>query len=155
MTIKDRISDSPTPEQPPRSPQAEREVRRNTALRTARTCYDHLAGVAGVQLFGQLLDRGWIELEEPLVLPRPDYRLTERGAAALVERGIDTPFIEKAKRRFAYGCTDWTERGHHLGGALGAAILASLVDRAYVARRSGTRVVDIRSDPSGWVDSQN
>ena len=71
------------------------------------------------------------------------------------ERGIDPAFLEKAKRRFAYGCTDWTERGHHLGGALGAAIMASLVERGYVTRSAGTRVVDIGSDPLGWVKPRN
>ena len=35
---------------PKRSSQAQREVRRNTPLRKARTCYGHLAGVAGVAL---------------------------------------------------------------------------------------------------------
>lgn len=155
MTVKDHVPSSLPPEQPPRSPQAEREVRRNTPLRAARTCYDHLAGVAGVQLFGRLLDGGWIELADAVAIPRPDYRLTEVGAAALGERGIDLALIEKAKRRFAYGCTDWTERRHHLGGALGAAILASLVDLSYVARSKGTRVVDVWSNPLGWVDSRD
>ena len=155
MTTK---QDFPAPlrlELPPRSPQAEREVRRNTPLRAARTCYDHLAGVAGIRLFGQLLDRGWIELADDVALPKPDYRLTETGAAALRERGIDTAFIENAKRRFAYGCTDWTERSHHLGGALGAAILASLVDLGYVTRQAGTRVVDVSGYPLGWLNPRN
>jgi len=155
MTIKDRISGSPPAEHPTRSPQAEREVRRNTAMRQARACYDHLAGVAGVQVFGQLLDRGWIELAETAAVPKPDYRLTEGGAAAMLERGIDPVLIEKTKRRFAYGCIDWTERRHHLGGALGSAILASLVDMGYVARSEGTRVVDVRRNPLGWVNSRD
>ena len=153
MTAKDRVSSPPTPVYPPRSPQAEREVRRNTPLRAARTCYDHLAGVAGIKLFGQMIDRGWIELYGPVDLPKPDYRLTGRGAAAMEKRGIDTASIEKAKRRFAYGCTDWTERGRHLGGALGAAILESLVDRGNVVRSKGTRVVVISKDTSSWVGS--
>ena len=68
------------------------------------------------------------------------------------ERGIDTELIRKTKRRFAYGCTDWTERTRHLGGALGAAILASLVDRGHVVRSLGTRVVEISGDPLDWVE---
>ena len=54
-----------------RSPQAAREVRRNTALRQARTCYDHLAGVAGVQLLDAMCERGWIELEAGSTEVRP------------------------------------------------------------------------------------
>ena len=155
MTITERIPSSPPLEIPRRSPQAEREVRRDTAMRQARSCYGHLAGVAGIQLFAQLLDRGWIELAETAAVPKPDYRLTEGGAAAMLERGIDLALIQKAKRRFAYGCADWTERRHHLGGGLGAAILASLVDYGYVNRSKGTRVVDVWTDPLGWVDSRD
>lgn len=158
MTTKFGSLGAKSPDQPPRSPQAEKEVRRDTPLRAARTCYDHLAGVAGTRLFGQMLDRGWIELAETSAMPKPDYRLTAKGAEALGERGIDTASImkgRKSKRRFAYGCTDWSERGHHLGGALGAAILISLVDRGYVARQPGTRVVDVYSDPSGWADPRD
>ena len=154
MTIQDSAPISLTPVNLPRSRRAEREVRRNTPLRAARTCYDHLAGVAGTQLFGQLLDRGWIELADTVVLLKPDYRLTEMGADALGARGIDTASIKKATRRFAYGCTDWTERGHHLGGALGAAILASLVDQGHVVRTKGTRVVAISRDPSELLASR-
>ena len=154
MELSNAVLNGGPPKQANRSPQAEREVRRNTPLRQARTCYGHLAGVAGIRLFGQLKDRGWIEMAGRVDSPRPDYRLTAWGAAALGERGIDTAFIEKAKRRFAYGCTDWTERRHHLGGALGAAILASLVDRGHVVRSKGTRVVEVSGDPIDWVDRE-
>ena len=43
------------------SPQSQREVRRNTPLRQARTCYGHLAGVAGVAL----MDLSLIHISEP------------------------------------------------------------------------------------------
>ena len=61
------------------SPQAAREVRRNTLLRQGRTCYDHLAGVVGVQLLEALLQRGWLEESAG---PRPRYRLTPSGRQA-------------------------------------------------------------------------
>ena len=64
------------PLNPPMSPQAAREVRRNTLLRQGRTCYDHLAGVVGVQLLEALLQRGWLEESAG---PRPRYRLTPSG----------------------------------------------------------------------------
>src|SRR5437870_9575944 len=53
-----------TPPTPSSSLQAVREVRRNTSMRQARTCYDHLAGVAGVQLLDEMLRRGWLEPNE-------------------------------------------------------------------------------------------
>ena len=43
------------------SPQSQREVRRNTPLRQARTCYGHLAGVAGVALMDEMLGLKWLE----------------------------------------------------------------------------------------------
>src|SRR6476646_9267138 len=46
--------------QVPRSDAAARAVRGNTPLRQARTCYDHLAGVAGVGLLDELLRRDWL-----------------------------------------------------------------------------------------------
>ena len=49
----------------PRSQQAERQVRHNTTMRQARTCYDHLAGVAGVQLLDVLFQRRWLVPNEP------------------------------------------------------------------------------------------
>ena len=39
---------------------AARELRRDAPLRHARTCYDHLAGVEGVQLLREMLRRGWL-----------------------------------------------------------------------------------------------
>lgn len=151
MAVDHHIHGSSPPGLPPRSRHAERELRSNTLLRQARTCYGHLAGAAGVALFARILDLGWMELAPPVESPRPDYRLTEIGVAAMKERGLDIASIQKAKRRFAYGCTDWTERKHHLGGALGAAILVSLVDLSYVSRRPETRVVNVAKDPATWA----
>src|SRR5215510_14468244 len=75
------------PTTPPRSLQAVREVQRNTAMRQARTCYDHLAGVAGVQLLDEMLRRRWLEPNEPEENPRSLYRLTPPGTQVLSARG--------------------------------------------------------------------
>jgi hypothetical protein len=48
------------PRRPRHSALAEREVRRDTPLRRARTCYDHLAGAAGVALLESILAQGWL-----------------------------------------------------------------------------------------------
>jgi hypothetical protein len=141
-----------TPSTPPISAQAAREVRRDTALRRARTCYDHLAGVAGVALFDELLNRGWLEQTECQDSPRVSYRLTPLGQQALAGKGVDlTP--SSSKRRFAYGCTDWTERRLHVGGALGAAVLRALQARDIVRRTAGTRIVAVQSGIAGWFNS--
>ena len=136
----------------PISAQAAREVRRDTVMRRARTCYDRLAGVAGVELFDEIFERGWLEQTELQDSPRVSYRLTLSGKQALTAKNVNLP-PSSSKRRFAYGCTDWTERRLHLGGSLGAAILLALQDRDIVRRADGTRVVSVQSGISRWFES--
>ena len=141
-----------SPGTPPISAQAAREVRRDTALRRARTCYDHLAGVAGVALFDEMQNRGWLEQTEIQDSPRVSYRLTSLGQQALADKSVDlTP--SGSKRRFAYGCTDWTERRLHVGGALGAAVLRALQAEDIVRRTPGTRAVTVQSGIAEWFGS--
>ena len=130
------------------SAQAARAVRHNTALRQARTCYGHLAGVAGVQLLDDLLRRGWLEVQEGT---QPHYHLTPRGAQALLGRGVDLVRARKARRVFAYGCLDWTERRPHLGGALGAAILEALAAAGVIRREKSSRAVAFLKPVSRWL----
>jgi DNA-binding transcriptional ArsR family regulator len=140
------------PTTPRRSPQARRESHGNTAIRQARTCYDHLAGVAGVQLLGEMLQRGWLEPDAQAEQSRPLYRLTLLGTQALRARGVDVTRAEKARRRLAFGCIDWTERRRHLGGALGAAILEALLTAGIVRRRRQSRTVVCQQPVMEWFD---
>ncbi len=108
----------------PISAEAARLVRRDAPLRQARSCYDHLAGMAGVQLLRELLERGWLVGHER---PRHvDFTLSPTGEAALAARHVELAAARRARRQYAFACLDWTERRPHLGGALGAAILAAL-----------------------------
>ena len=139
------------PDAPRRSPQAAREVRRNSALRQARTCYQHLAGVAGVELLGKLLDRGWLEPEESLD-SRTNYHPTALGLQELRHRGIEAAPATNSRRRFAYGCRGWTERRLHLGGALGAMLMDALNAQGAVRRHQGTRTVFLENSIAAWLD---
>jgi DNA-binding transcriptional ArsR family regulator len=132
----------------PRSAQAAREVRRDTRLRQGRTCYDHLAGVAGVALLDTLLQRGWVIGDNG---PRPHYQLTPSGSQALQSRGVDLPGTRQTRRQFAYGCLDWTERRPHLGGALGAAILQALHRAGYIRRHRKSRAVVLLKPIVDWL----
>lgn len=95
-------------------------------LRSARTCYDHIAGTLGVAIHDQLLAFGWV------VTADRGYDLTAPGVKALQSLGIDVSAVRALRRRFAYPCLDWSERRPHLGGALGASILALLRRRKWV-----------------------
>jgi DNA-binding transcriptional ArsR family regulator len=130
------------------SPKAARELRRDAPLRHARTCYDHLAGVEGVQFLREMLRRGWL-----LQGTRngPAYELTASGARALMRRGVDVDMARTSRRRFTTACLDWTERQPHLGGALGAAILDALVRERYVRRRPKGRDVRIVKPLADWL----
>ena len=136
-----------------RGAQAEREVRRDTLLRQARTCYGHLAGVAGVVLMEELLRLEWVEeLEAPVSGNRVGYGLTTEGRTAMSDLGVDLAAAEKNTGEFALGCLDWTERGHHLGGSLGRAVTARLSERGLITRTEGTREVKLNSDPASWFN---
>lgn len=100
---------------------------RDTALREARICYDHLAGERAVALVASLAQRG-------LMI---DDALTDAGRAWFAQRGFAKG---DGRRPFCRICLDWSERRHHLGGALGAAILSHAMDRHWAMRGPG-RVV--------------
>jgi len=96
-------------------------------LRSARTCYDHMAGTAGVALHDRLHAQGWLH-----EVAEGDYELTPEGAVALESLGIDVEEARSTRRRFACACIDWSERRPHLGGALGAAWLQLSLRRGWV-----------------------
>ena len=105
----------------------------DAALREARICYDHLAGEAGVALFSALTEKGFlVDGESPA--------LTERGRHWFADFGITVADLEKARRPLCRHCLDWSERRHHLAGALGSAILDELLRRDWL-RRAGGRVL--------------
>ncbi len=111
--------------------------RRSAELRHARTCYDHLAGEVAVALTGVLVARG------ELVRERDRFELAPAGADRLVALGVDVAACRRQRRRFAHPCLDWSERTHHLGGALGAGLLGAVTAAGWVRPRTGSRAVGI------------
>ena len=126
---------------PPAPVRSLRQSRQAAALARARTCYDHLAGQAGVALLDALLAGGVLagstdglpaDGKEPGVGAAPQARpdlavleVTAAGEATLAAFGVNAASLRHSRRRFAGACLDWTERRPHLNGALGAAITAS------------------------------
>ena len=134
------------------SPQAWREVRRDTLLRRGRTCYGHLAGVAGVDLLEELLRLGWLAAAGVgMGGGRVCYALTAAGAAALPLRRVALP-APRGGRPAAFACLDWTERRPHLGGALGRAIAGALLDAGYIVRAPGSRAVTWNGGLWQWLN---
>jgi DNA-binding transcriptional ArsR family regulator len=123
-----------------------------TPIRRARTCYDHLAGIAGVQLLDELLRRGWLTVADA-PRGRPLYGLTPAGVHALLARGVDLGKARRSRRLFAYGCLDWSERRPHLAGALGAAVLDALRAAEVVRPAGDSRAVSLARPLTDWLDT--
>jgi len=108
---------------------------REPALRKARVCYDHLAGELGVLAYDGLVGRGWLADRAGSLF------LTNAGADGLAAFGIDPALAASERRTFCRPCLDWGERRHHLGGALGAALLDRLYALRWARRAADSRVV--------------
>jgi DNA-binding transcriptional ArsR family regulator len=122
---------------PQASPRTHRQARIGRAVRSARTCYDHLAGKLGVAVTGALVDRGILRLGER------QFEVTQEGSAALSDFGVDLEAARQLRRAFAPFCLDWSERVPHLAGSLGAAMLAIFLERDWIERTAASRAVQI------------
>lgn len=107
------------------------------ALGTARFCYDHLAGELGTQVAAVLFER------KILMTHGDAVDVTAEGEAWFADFGIDVVSLRKRRRRFAYPCLDWSERRDHLGGALGAALAARMLELGWIDRQKHSRVVSV------------
>jgi DNA-binding transcriptional ArsR family regulator len=110
-------------------------------LRTARTCYDHLAGTLGVALHDRMTAMSWIEADAKRV--RGAYDLTAAGMRAFATLGVNVEAMRAMRRRFAFACLDWSERRPHVGGALGAALLEVALKRKWVVQDLDSRAVEV------------
>jgi DNA-binding transcriptional ArsR family regulator len=109
-------------------------------LRFARTCYDHLAGVLAIALRSELLRR------DVLRNCGDSFILTPRGERLLSTLEIDAESLRGRRRSFARKCLDWTERHHHIGGSLGAALLSRFMEMKWLAGVRETRAVRLTHD---------
>lgn len=118
-----------------------REGTKASALRRARSCYNHLGGRLGVELASSFLENGFLSGHDGSVdldrMPggRPAggvldpvaYTLTDAGADALRDLGSEPP-----ANRAVRCCVDWTEQRHHMAGAVGALLLERFLRNGWV-----------------------
>lgn len=100
-----------------------------------RTCYDHLAGKVGVAIMESLVR------QKLLVYRDKELDVTPKGVQWFAELGIDCGEIRQQRRAFAKPCLDWTERRHHLAGALGAALLEKMLEAHWLRRSAQSRAM--------------
>jgi DNA-binding transcriptional ArsR family regulator len=129
-----------------------RQSREAAALAEARTCYDHLAGRAGVELLDGMLRRGLIKEQSSGRTDRGDtpslrFEVTGAGAMVLGSFGLNIAELRRSRRHFAGSCIDWTQRRGHLNGALAAAITTRLFELGWIER--GQRRRSVRVTPAG------
>jgi DNA-binding transcriptional ArsR family regulator len=124
---------------PVRRPSGLKAWHHGEALRTARCCYDHLAGVAGVALADALIERRLLEPGDG------GFAITPAGEEELARFGLDVAEIRCARRATARACLDWSERRPHVAGALGAALLDELLERRWLRRRTDGRALTLTS----------
>jgi DNA-binding transcriptional ArsR family regulator len=110
------------------------------AVRQARTCYDHLAGLLGTELMAAMIDDGTLAggdgVFDPDAADRDrlsspgfdfDYRITPAGISRLTDFGIDFDSLPRRRPLIRY-CVDWSEQRHHLAGSLRRADRSRAVD---------------------------
>jgi DNA-binding transcriptional ArsR family regulator len=110
---------------------------RDPALRKARRCYGHLAGELGVMIYEALLKQGVLETTKQTL------QLSEGGVGWFARLGVDTAALERQHRVFCRPCVDWSERRHHLAGALGTAMLSRFRELNWISRSTQSRVIRI------------
>lgn len=108
------------------------------AICFARTCYDHLAGRLAVEL-ALVMERDAVIIAKD----ERDYELGPDAASWLARIGVGSDVHQTDRRHFARRCMDWTERRPHVGGALGASVLRSLLDRGWIKPRRSTRALRV------------
>jgi DNA-binding transcriptional ArsR family regulator len=133
-----------------------REGTRAARLRSARTCFDHVAGRLGVAVMGSLLDREALVGGDGRFDPRRDshgalsspghdlrYELTETGRDFLTGIAVEMPTGSRPLVRY---CVDWTEQRHHLSGGLGRAVLDRFLSGGWVKRVPRGRALTVTDD---------
>ena len=131
---------------------------KDVALRTARTCYDHVAGRLGIALADSLCEHGHI------VLADGAGAVTKKGQRFFVDFGIDLAADPRSSRPLCRTCLDWSERRPHLAGQLGAKLFDRLIGLGWVRRMPNSRALNItnagarglnarfRLSPERWRD---
>ena len=127
------------------APRAGTAWRGSEALRTARTCYDHLAGRLGVALADALTGAGHVALSHD------GGEVTDQGRAFLRDFGAEPA---SGKRVFCRPCLDWSERRPHIAGRLGAALATRCMEIGWIARQRDSRAVTITpAGATGFADT--
>jgi DNA-binding transcriptional ArsR family regulator len=140
---------------PPAPVRSLKQGSKANAVRFARTCYDHMAGVLGTTLMAALLEQELLTGGDGVFDPDSadadrlaapgydvDYRLTAAGVRELKAFGINFDGLP-ARRPLIRYCVDWSEQRHHLAGSLGAAMATRMIELGWVRRAQRSRALHV------------
>jgi len=120
---------------------------RDTALREARVCYNHLAGERGIAMFDAMLARGHLAQEGEAL------SLTASGEAFVADFGVDVAALRRARVPLCRSCLDWSARRTHLAGSLGRALLTQIEAQGWARRQANSRAVVFTTSGSKAFDA--
>lgn len=118
-------------------PRHRAKSRSDEDMRTARMCYDHVAGRIGVGIADAMIARGHIAFEGD------SGEVTDSGRAFFAELGVDLAPPTKSRRVYCRSCLDWSERRPHIAGHVGAQIASFCFEKKWLARKAATRALTI------------
>lgn len=107
------------------------------ALRSARLCYDHIAGNLGTKLAEAFLKLGYIELHNDI------FFITELGIDRLVEISVINSSLKDLKGLQGPKCYDWSEKSYHMAGKLGKVVTRGLMELEWIKKSPENREVII------------
>jgi DNA-binding transcriptional ArsR family regulator len=114
---------------------------RDSPLRFARTCYDHIAGLVGVAIADSLIERGHVVWDDD------GGELTPSGLDLLTRFGAALTPAARGRRIFCRPCLDWSERRYHLAGHVGAELCRRSLELGWLERVRDSRA--LRLTPAG------
>jgi predicted transcriptional regulator len=88
-----------------------------------------------------LVDKGYIFEKSN------DILITKDGEIFFESFGIRLDLVRKKRRSFVHKCLDWSERRHHIAGALGHELVERFFELQWIERMEKTRA--IRITPEG------
>jgi hypothetical protein len=136
------------------------------ALRDARMCYDHLAGVLGVSITKALIEQEALVAGDGVGAMMPgtrgrasirsdqQWQLGQNASAIFGALGVDLADVERLRTRrpLLRACLDWTEQEPHVAGSLGAALASSLFAQGWITRQPTGRAIELTASGRRMLD---
>jgi DNA-binding transcriptional ArsR family regulator len=118
-------------------------------LRSARTCYDHLAGRLGVNLSDLLVNVGVLDADFAPTLLAPKWFQEN------LELDFESVRSNPSKRPLVRPCLDWTEQRPHIAGLLGTELLHTFHRNGWITKDQGDRSLRITRIGQGALATLN